>query len=1265
MSDANTLFLCHFDKGLEADVAVGNKVPVSGSAPIVPDGKFGSAYQASVSQSAVLYYSAVKNINPVQGTIEFWYKPNFSLNNPQLEVYTYRLFASSDWEREEGVAFGVNYYSKKNKYQPWFHVWGKKLNPISYGVETIMDLEKEQWYHIAVCWDEKNMMLFLNGQCLGVKERRGTMSFGETFQLGGDNDTHGYADGLIDEFRISDRVRYAAPAGTVQIDFPQRRGTGTVLGYHETADNIILFQVESDCQIDVTLRPQIFPVTAGTEYYIANSYDDPQLVTAVKDGEISFRLNAPRNANIIVERTKGPNLIANSSFEAGDKTGADGWVAVSSGERDDYVESHFQFSDGNYDFADGTWSCAEVEKAAENAVVASTDYKRNGRRSILIRKNTSTGYALVRTGEGIPVTPGAEYLLDGYYRMEDVHFGGVIHFGVWLIEAGTALPTSREAVMDALCCTQGRAIVESSLNPLIPVGDRPWRRSFLRFKVPPDMVKPQAVVFMIARGSPFSIWWDDVSLRLKPPVETQGGRPASPQQIQPLYGPDEVAEVMKEKMPVALSTVKTPGRSGLLDNGQPCPLFGYTGMTWQWPLYSPGHSDFTKAGVKLHWLPVHMGGCKDSSFNVNYYGKPTWLAEDRYDFTGLDERLTRLLGYDPDARVMLYLSVDPYPEFGEKHPDSIWRTANGKGVIIRNGISQGSGYTLKPEEYWAVSYTDQVYRQQGCDALRALAEHLKKSDLGKAVAGIHMTRGNDGQWYGYVWEEWDYSAGNLAAFRDWLRRLYNNNVSTLREAWADPNVTFDSAVFPDREKENYFFLMSRGSDRRVMEATEFQSQGAAETINLFARTFKEAMGRPVLTSVYYSDFMHGHGTNHCALQTLLNQPDLDGMVSVPEYCLFRSVGRPGCMNSLTSSRRLHSKYYLIELDHRSDYSALEERLREAYGVPRGEEGLANQVRRDLGMSLCQGEGAWVYGLGGNNWWSEKGIATVAEAYKAAQFSATHPLPSDTGQIAVFGDENVPAFISNKNNYRFYVAVTGHYSARYALNLSGLSWDGYLLSDLENPVRPKYKINLFLSAVSITPEQIAWIEKNLQKDGNVLVFVHAAGYGWSDGFSRNIKRLTGMEIKEGSEQSYRFNSLNNLYEQARGPRFFVDDKTATTIAFHAGTTESAVAVKHFPRWTSVYIALPGGFTPTMMRKIADLAGIVPVGPEGDATYAGNGFLVIHSRTAGEKTLRWTGPSNLIDITTGTMVARNTEKYTFSMPALTTKWFRRIPITTEKQ
>ena len=48
------------------------------------------------------------------------------------------------------------------------------------------------------------------------------------------------------------------------------------------------------------------------------------------------------------------------------------------------------------------------------------------------------------------------------------------------------------------------------------------------------------------------------------------------------------------------------------------------------------------------------------------------------------------------------------------------------------------------------------------------------------------------------------------------------------------------------------------------------------------------------------------------------------------------------------------------------------------------------------------------------------------------------------------------------------------------------------------------------------------------------------------------------------------------------------------------------------------------------------------------------------TGGEKTLQWTGKSDLFDISTGTTVAKGVESFTMNMEAFEPRWFKRRPV-----
>ena len=108
---------------------------------------------------------------------------------------------------------------------------------------------------------------------------------------------------------------------------------------------------------------------------------------------------------------------------------------------------------------------------------------------------------------------------------------------------------------------------------------------------------------------------------------------------------------------------------------------------------------------------------------------------------------------------------------------------------------------------------------------------------------------------------------------------------------------------------------------------------------------------------------------------------------------------------------------------------------------------------------------------------------------------------------------------------------------------------------------------------------------------------------------------------------------------------------------SGTGNVGAAVKRHRNWTGVYLSVPSAITPGFLRAVALEADIHPIGPEGDATYAGNGFLVIHATTTGEKKLHWQGKCNLLDLSSGKIIAKNTDSYTCVMNVGETRWFHR--------
>ncbi|MDZ4198738.1 MAG: hypothetical protein U1E27_05560, partial [Kiritimatiellia bacterium] len=104
------------------------------------------------------------------------------------------------------------------------------------------------------------------------------------------------------------------------------------------------------------------------------------------------------------------------------------------------------------------------------------------------------------------------------------------------------------------------------------------------------------------------------------------------------------------------------------------------------------------------------------------------------------------------------------------------------------------------------------------------------------------------------------------------------------------------------------------------------------------------------------------------------------------------------------------------------------------------------------------------------------------------------------------------------------------------------------------------------------------------------------------------------------------------------------------------TKAGWALRRFENWTSVYISLPGAITPELVRNIVQEAGLKPIGPVGDMTTAGNGFVTLHALSNGEKTLQWDDLCDLTDLTSGEIFS-GIRSLSFPMKAGETRWFRK--------
>jgi hypothetical protein len=1001
------------------------------------------------------------------------------------------------------------------------------------------------------------------------------------------------------------------------------------------------FVVDCLSPVEITVPREVFGAKALTDYWVTTSLELPFVVKTDSAGVLKFELEEAFNRTVVVESVKSENLLINGSFEEvsgkGEPAGWQGKIIN---------ESTRSLSSGDYKDVDGIWKGRGLVARA----MASGRHRRTGGKSFILKKEDYVSPVWFRNAKAIKVETRKEYLFSGYYYIDRPMYGLYSSISVGL--RGEGKDETKFHV--------------PFVNPLMCGVEDGWQKFWVRFEVPSGY--DEAWIRVYASGGPAEIWWDDFSLTLAPAEIAQYYRPVLEEDKKSNYSVEEVRKIWSDRKPRQTRVEEVGGNAVLVVDGEKLPTFFYTNYV-KWPENSESKR-FAEEGVRVHFLPVSMG----KAFAT---GRPMcWTGDGEFDFSSVAGDIERLLSYDPNIVVMLDVSITPwFSDWGETYPEAVWCNEEGKKV---------AGYKKKihtPEKLeegdcWAPSYVAPDFRRTVGDALDELVKYLKSIEVGKAVAGIHFMCGTDGQWFGHVgYNGFDYSPGALKTFRGWLKSEYGD-VATLRKAWGDDEVTFETVEFMDHALRfsDKFFFDPQTADRRIIDNNRFERTATVETMNILGRRLKKAMGRDFYVGVYHPDVFQGYGGRNY-LRGILEGDGVDGVVAVSSYGGSRDAGRIGSYNGLSASYRLHKKLFISEVDYRTYASGQVkpsiDNMRAMGGAVNYEQWVG-QAMRDLGAQACKGQGGWFYAMAGTSWNCPLIMDAVGKINRAMTLSTREGVADDRGQVALFCDEMMQAHSTKMDSFNAGLnnVATGY--QRNAFWMSGVSFDEYHVWDITNPKLGKYKVYVFLVTTTMTQEQIAFIEKNLQRDGNVLVFVNAVAM-CSDGgdFAGNIKRLSGMDVKwdagqvdlwrtrpVGSGDGLGKGLVNNVQVNKKFPLFWVEGGEDERLGVISKTGKTGWAVKRFGDWTSVYVSMGGGLTPELIRNIVVEAGMEPVGPLGDVTFSGNGFVVIYALSDGNKTLDFDEACDVVDVMSGEKVGAGVRSLTLPMKARSCRWFRRM-------
>jgi hypothetical protein len=623
--------------------------------------------------------------------------------------------------------------------------------------------------------------------------------------------------------------------------------------------------------------------------------------------------------------------------------------------------------------------------------------------------------------------------------------------------------------------------------------------------------------------------------------------------------------------------------------------------------------------------------------NVNEFD---WQPDAPTTFKKMDEAVNAVLETNPQAYLVLNVPLEPYNNLGMKkwldlHPDQLIRDDKGSTAL--------SGYNNAPsrgEKY--ASFASKIWMDDATKSWRELIRHVRSGPYADRVIGYVPIAGISWEWFyfGSQGQDFtDYSQPFTQAFGNWAKAQYRGDLALLNKTWKTNYANFDAIQLPtkaQRSAAGYGEFLDPKQDAQSIDLREFITHLISGDILEFCHIVKEETQNTAICGTYYGYVMHigrayfGPHSGHFALSRVLASPDIDFVMSPSTYSDRGLGGASGFMIPVDSVK-LHGKLYIDQADIRTLHAT------DPIGRVDTVQDSVSMLQREFANNVVNGGAPQWYDFG-NGWIAGdarlmQAVGKMWQVAKALQQTPRDTMDAPNSIAVITGEKSI--LYTKVDSMLNYTATSEQIAG---LNRIGAAWDNYLLSDL--PKIGKYRVYLFVNCFDITDEQKKYIDQNLKKDGNVLVWVSAAGivrsedgstYGQATYDLKRVNEVTGFNLQQLPDGQLATRLLpgdNPLQRGAEdivfgnsrviGPRFAAQDGVA--LGSFNDNAQTALAVKRFDNWTSVYSSTPN-LPAALLRNIATL-GKVPVinDREGDVTYVSKNLFAMHSLGGGERIFR---------------------------------------------
>lgn len=564
------------------------------------------------------------------------------------------------------------------------------------------------------------------------------------------------------------------------------------------------------------------------------------------------------------------------------------------------------------------------------------------------------------------------------------------------------------------------------------------------------------------------------------------------------------------------------------------------------------------------------------------------------------------------------------------NPDAyiIWRTTP-MGTLEWHGLDKSEGVITDTngviEEHKGPSLASDAYMKHITGVLVEMLEMIASDELlSQRVIGFAPLVYNSGEWF--TLNFWDgameISEPVLRKFRQWLTYRYETD-EALQAAWGDTSVTLETVEIPEdipgfiRRAENHDTFLLKDEEQQYVDFTLYWNDLISFRQRQMASVYKQATANNGISVFFYGYFneLCGAASGHFNLGAQLDCPYLDVFAAPVSYD-DRNEGGVGTSMSATAAIHAAGKMWFDESDYRTP-------LADQDGI-KTDAGWIEVTRREMGKVMVEGIGTWWMGsFYSESFWNE--AADLAKLYMKYDSVATAP----DYDVAFVIDEQGMALCGRPYAQNF--PLLRH--NRQAAAIAGVSHGYYLLEDFIEG-RIDADLVIVLSCYSLTTEETEKLAKEAHRKGRTTVWMT----GFGELTAEQVEYLTGMQFdtihgnwltvlhfKDNEEFGFSLSgSIDTaaLVEPLYQP---IGEDFAVLAAFEEDDSPALVA-KKLGDSTQVYytdVQLSG----EMIRALAEMAGVKNGLAAGDVYYGNGSMSVLHTKTAGEKTVYLEEPADV--------------------------------------